>query len=419
MNKLYNYQKEFILDKSRFKLGCFSRQTGKTFSTCLDIIDDIAEIETNGGSTNWVILSSGMRQAKESINQGIRKHLHELQFDFNMHEDTWLDDSEYSLLEIRFPNGSKITALPANPSTARGFSANVYLDEFAFHKDSNEIWSALFPCISNGKRIVITSTPNGKNNKFYDIFTSKTNIWSKHVIDIYEAVNQGLNRNIEELRLALDDDLIWRREYLLSFDDQENSYISQDLIYSNISNDNIDYNYKNVYIGIDIATSIDKFSIFAVSPDMDGNLRVIDSETTANTTFYQQDKILERYLNKYSVRKVLIDSTGIGARSLEEYKQRYGSLVEGMHFTINSKLELFSTAKKYFENNKIKIPKDNNLIKGLTSIKRIFNASGQQIFNLDRNSNGHSDNVVALFLAILSYDRNKNNYNKHNWGIII
>jgi phage FluMu gp28-like protein len=35
--------------------------------------------------------------------------------------------------EVRFANGSRITALPANPATARGYSANVVLDEFAFH----------------------------------------------------------------------------------------------------------------------------------------------------------------------------------------------------------------------------------------------------------------------------------------------
>ena len=59
-------------------------------------------------------------------------------------------DAGYKALEVAFPSGSRITALPANADTARGFSANVFLDEFAFHADSRKIWAALFPVISKG-----------------------------------------------------------------------------------------------------------------------------------------------------------------------------------------------------------------------------------------------------------------------------
>ena len=76
------------------------------------------------------------------------------------------DEATYRALEIEYPNGSRITALPANPDTARGFSANVFLDEFAFHLDSRKIWTALFPVISAGWKLRVVSTPNGKGNKF-------------------------------------------------------------------------------------------------------------------------------------------------------------------------------------------------------------------------------------------------------------
>jgi phage FluMu gp28-like protein len=69
------------------------------------------------------------------------------------------------------PAGSRVTALPANPDTARGFSANVFLDKFAFHQNSREIWKALFTVISAGFRLIVTSTPNGKGNKFYELMT--------------------------------------------------------------------------------------------------------------------------------------------------------------------------------------------------------------------------------------------------------
>lgn len=69
-------------------------------------------------------------------------------------------------LKVQLPGGSKITALPANPDTARGFSANVLLDESAFHQDSRAIWKVLFPVISKpGLKLRVISTPNGKGNK--------------------------------------------------------------------------------------------------------------------------------------------------------------------------------------------------------------------------------------------------------------
>ncbi|MHC1760407.1 MAG: terminase family protein [Negativicutes bacterium] len=63
--------------------------------------------------------------------------------------------------------------LPANPDTARGFSGNVVLDEFAFHRDSRKIWTALYPTITRGYKIRIISTPNGKSGKFYELWSAR------------------------------------------------------------------------------------------------------------------------------------------------------------------------------------------------------------------------------------------------------
>jgi len=148
----------------------FARQTGKTFTTTLEIVDDVMEAKLAGRRSRWVILSRGERQAKEAINEGVKVHMKAYGLAVDAIEGEFIADKvAYSSLEITTPNGSKITALPANPDTARGFSANVFLDEFAFHRDSKEIWRALFPVISKpGLKLRVVSTPNGKGNKFYE-----------------------------------------------------------------------------------------------------------------------------------------------------------------------------------------------------------------------------------------------------------
>lgn len=143
---LLPYQARWLEDDSRFKIGMFARQTGKTFTTTLEIALDMALAELEGRRTRWVILSRGERQAREAMEEGVKLHLRAMNAAFDALEtDFRLEDrTTVRALEVSMKNGSRVTALPANPDTARGFSANVFLDEFAFHKDSHAIWKALF-----------------------------------------------------------------------------------------------------------------------------------------------------------------------------------------------------------------------------------------------------------------------------------
>ncbi|MGX2951703.1 terminase large subunit domain-containing protein, partial [Ursidibacter sp. B-7004-1] len=114
---LYNYQKRWLNDKSRFKVAMFARQTGKTFTTTLEIVLDCLEAEAKGERTRWVILSRGERQAKEAMNEGVKRHLEAMGIACEVLEVPF--SPTINALEVVFPNGSKITALPANPDTAR------------------------------------------------------------------------------------------------------------------------------------------------------------------------------------------------------------------------------------------------------------------------------------------------------------
>ncbi len=64
---------------------------------------------------------------------------------------------------------SRIKVLAANPRTARGFSGDLILDEFAFHEDGQAIWEAAEPILASNKDYLcrIASTGNGKHNLFY------------------------------------------------------------------------------------------------------------------------------------------------------------------------------------------------------------------------------------------------------------
>ena len=46
---LYPYQRRYLADRSRFKAGMWSRQTGKTFTTTLEAVLDVLEAEAEEG----------------------------------------------------------------------------------------------------------------------------------------------------------------------------------------------------------------------------------------------------------------------------------------------------------------------------------------------------------------------------------
>ena len=158
--------------------------------------------------------------------------------------------------EIKFANGARIIAIPANPSTARGYSANVILDEVRLYdEDPDAIWAAMFPSLTNplagtftqrvqalakGKKVEgirrdmkirVVSTFNGRDNKFFDLWDKReANGYSGHLETIHDAIQDGLPINAETLRQGLDDADAWAQEYECQPTDTSAVLLPYDLI---------------------------------------------------------------------------------------------------------------------------------------------------------------------------------------------
>lgn len=405
MNKplLFGYQRRWLADKSRFKIGKFARQTGKTFTTTLEIVDDAFEAAVAQRKTRWVILSRGERQAAEAMNEGIKLHAKAYGLGFEVCDfDFQGEDGKYRALEIELPYGSKITALPANPDTARGFSANVFLDEFAFHKDSSAIWKALFPVISAGWKLRVTSTPNGKSGKFYELDTADDKAWSRHVVDIYQAVADGLPRNIEELRSGIADDDAWKQEYELHYLDEASAWLSYDLI-SSVEDDRAgipeEYQGNACYVGRDIGRRNDLHVIW-VWEEIGDVLWCRERIEQKRATFAEMDAAFDDVMTRYRVARACIDQTGMGEKVVEDAQRRYGSRVEGVLFNLSSKLIMATAGKERFEDRTVRIPAgDVPLRSDLHKLRKVASATGAPRFVAERDDD-HADRTWAAFLGI-------------------
>lgn len=437
------YQKRWVEDPSRFKIGRICRQGGKTFEATLEAVLDCHERKTL-----WVCLSRGERQSKELISQA-RIHAKAIGVAVKELESTFRgEEAEYKMLEIRFPNGSRILGLPANPDTARGWSGNILLDEFALHKDSRAIWRALFPTITRGYKIRIVSTPFGKKNKFYELCT-EDNDYSKHIVPIAKALKEGLvlrdeagnPTTVQALKKAFGDDEGWAQEYDVEFIDEATAFLTYELI-ATVESDEADISpawvsdlvkeaeeaHKHylgtkeekpfnpplakggvggfsefdgdLYLGFDVGRKRDLSVIWL--DEYKNNIawsRAVIS--LVKTPFFIQKRIVFALLSHPKMRRGCIDQSGLGMQLAEQAVEHFGEYkVEGVDFTSANKEALATGLKKNFEDLQSRIPISQAIRNSLHSVKKYETTTGHFRFDADRTEEtGHADHFWAKALA--------------------
>lgn len=405
------YGRAWIDDAARFKIGLWARQTGKSFYGTLEAVRDCRTRKTM-----WVILSAGERQALEAM---LKAKDHDAAFRVATAGYQEFRDGEETLLkaaELRWPNGSRLLAIPANPATARGYSANLLLDEFAFHEQPDEIWRAIYPSISNPLRekfkIRIVSTPNGLGNKFADIWQNGKN-WSRHHLDIYEAVKAGLPLDIEEIKEGLNDPEGWAQEYECQFMDAAAVLLPYELIASCESAEATmampmewwaSARGRPLYIGWDFARKRD-LSVPIIGEQIGDVLQVREViELRGMSTPDQVDALREKIRQ---ARRVCVDYTGPGVglgdylvQEFQEWKpeeDKFGK-IELVTFTQQKKIELFAPLKVAFEKKLIRVPANRIFREDLHSMQRVATATGNITYRAPHNDDGHADRCTALAL---------------------
>ena len=408
---LLPWQQRWVADKSRFKIGLWSRQTGKSFSTSCEAVTDCAA-EPRGTSDLWVCLSAGERQALEWM-QKARKWAEAVKFAVDSYDE--IRDSANALMaraEIKFENGARIIAIPANPDTARGYSANLVLDEFAIHEKPFDIWAAIYPSITNTltgeKKLRIVSTPKGRGNKFADLWEHNAQ-YSKHKVTIEDAVRMGLfgsdakkaAAKMAELRAGVDDDDIWAQEFMCEFIDNSSVLLPYELIGKCESDQIRDDGASPLYIGMDIGRQKD-LSVIVTGVKLGDVLSIVSVDPLRKMPFADQLAILCDKARASRVRGVCTDSTGIGAMLAEEAVRKVGSKVQPVQFTVQSKGEMYGLMRRRFEERSIRVPVDRDLREDLHAVQRLVSTGGNVTYSAPRNADGHSDRAAALALCCLA-----------------
>ncbi len=235
------YQSSYIGNDSRFYIGLWARQTGKSTGVAVKKIDKAMRYEAEGRKYFCMLASAGERQSRELFEKFLT-FVEAARLAGVELGERYLDDVKSTALTVTFPGGSRIIAVPSNPRTVRGFSGDVVLDEFAFHEDQDGIFAAVLPTITRNTefQIDVLSTANGCLNRFYQIWTGggpdpgggdkSSDVWSRQKVTLPDAVSQGLDVDVETLRAGINDETIWQQECLCEFVDEATAWLTWDRI---------------------------------------------------------------------------------------------------------------------------------------------------------------------------------------------
>lgn len=399
-----------------------ARQTGKSTACALEVNADILAAEAEGRRTLWVLLSRGERQSGE-LARKVR--------DFGaliaegrkmLGQAPELVELAGNVSEIRYPGGSRAIALPANPDTARGYSGNVVLDEFAFHRDSDAIWTALFPTITRGYKVRVISTPNGQQNRFYQLWTEaqqRSATWSAHRVSIFDAVAAGLAINPDELRAGIRDEDAWRQEYLCEFVDEATAWLTWELIRAaedpraTTGGTPVPHQTTGgtpvpqapgpqgaVYAGWDVARWND-LSVLWVVERVGDVLWTRGVQAMKRCTFEEQLGRVLDLARRWRVVRLCVDATGIGEMPAEQARKALGEYrVEGIKFTQPVKELLAADLRRVLEDRRLRLPIDEAVRQDLHSVKRSTNpVTGKARFEGEA-AGSHADRFWACALAV-------------------
>ncbi|MHC5110214.1 MAG: phage terminase large subunit family protein [Planctomycetota bacterium] len=355
---------------------------------------------------NQIFLSAGERQSRELMLKA-QRHCHALRIAAEHFRYTCFQGMQINQLEITLPNRVKIIGLPANPTTARGYTGDVFLDEFAMHENDREIWAAMFPTLLRGNgELDVASTPRGKGNMFHELRSNTS--FARSTITLPDAIEAGLHVDIDELRSAMGDDTRFRQEFLCDFLDGSEAFLDFDRLCACIdrdlapasSPDQIPCDTGLLFVGIDVGRVRDLTVIWVLQENDDRLISQAIIELR-HETFARQFDVIKEVLSDSKLGRCCIDAGGLGMQLAEQTTEAFGRhRVEPVTFTSSTKTKVASALRAAVEMGRIRLPNIPVVIKDLHSVKRTMTASGQVRLAGGRNRDGHADRFWAAALAV-------------------
>lgn len=411
LSTFYPFQIEWLLDGAKRAIVNKSRQIGMSHTTAaLAVLWGVFHGELT------TVISIGEAEAIEVLDKA-KRHVEIL---------SALGSKMARLVRSRetgigFASGGRVLALPS--TGGRGYSGNVFLDEFAYHQNPGKVWDAAVPATGLGFRLRVASTPNGFGNDFQLLWRQCVNgelDFSHHEVPIELAIEQGFEVDLDECwTLAKGDPRLFGQMYQCKFLDGEMQYLPSELVTQCCRDRATLESGSGPHVaGLDIGRTADK-TVLTVLKRSGGFSKFVYSESKKRTDSAGLQDMVDRAFRVFDLQKLCVDSTGIGQFPAEEMQTRHGHYkVEPFDFTLKSKEFLATGLYSGFVGKTLLLPGTDNdiprppdgmvpivtgtakaLLEDLCSIQRIVTTAGNVRYDAPHTTAGHADSAWALALA--------------------
>lgn len=398
LGSFYPFQRDWLLDNARNAICCKGRQYGFSHTTSA-----VAVLWGAFHGELTTVISIGQDEANEVLDKA-RRHIYVLRGLGSQMARA----SRVSKSEIVFSSGGRIKALPS--SGGRGFTGNVFFDEYAYHQFAKDAWENAAPAARLGFRRRVVSTPNGTGNEFYNLWKAAkrpNSGWSVHEVPYTRAVADGFPFDMADAMVeAKGDPRIFAQLYGCSFLDSELQYIPSALIDAARS-ESTWCEEGECYAGLDVGRTNDLTALVIIKRDAHGVCWQQRIETRKRTAYEDLEALAAMAFGApYFCRRLCVDATGMGAFPAEQLQKKFGlHAVEPVVFTNQSKEDLATTLYQAFADKRIRLeggdsPSSFALREDIAAIRRVVTAAGNVRYDAPHTDEGHADRAWALALAV-------------------
>jgi phage FluMu gp28-like protein len=427
INYFLPYQLDWINEPAPFAIAVKSRRIGFTHTQAFKAVQD----RVHGGERpcDYWHSSADLTASTEFI-QDCRTWAEVFNVGAQLVEaEEVIEDEKITTLQLRFSSGRKIVAGSSNPKFLRSKGGDVGLDEFAFHERGRELLKAAHASALFWRHnLRIWSSENGQGTAFAQIVDAaragrlKASV---HTVTVLDAIEQGIVEKIlklksrddktrkewlDDLRATCPDQETFDQEFLCIRSSDAMSLLNYDLIKGceadlpllqspeELPSDGI------FYAGYDVGRQRDLSVLWVLQKVGDVFVTRMVREL-AKVDYTSQEGLLNVLMANRAVRRICIDSTGIGDMLAERSTQKWGSRAEKVHFTAPVKSDLAMPLLRLFQDKLIRIPESDLIREDLHKTRKSVTAAGN--IRLDAGASdesGHADRFWALGLAYHAAD---------------
>ena len=422
--RLEPYQLAFMQTAARYRCVEKSRQVGYSWVFACESLARSHLRDTH----NSIFVSYNLADAKEKIAYVGQMH-EELPLEFQKKR---VVDSK---LEIGFRSNKahgRVSRIISNPSKApRGKKGDIYLDELAHCANDREIYKGSTALILRSRgQLTVCSSPLGRRGQFWEIsrqelrpypafWRQKIPWWlcSQFCVDPNAASHRadGMmtdqrvemfgNSDIQAQFSSLDlED--FQQEFEVAYSDESTSFFPYEIILPCLFDDivpvqdfaAIEHEGGRLVAGFDVGRRKD-LAALVIFEEVDGVMILRCVRVFDRVPFQVMENDLRTLLETLPIARLSIDATGMGMQLAESLRLKYPQVI-GETFTTQTKEVWCTDFKIRLQRQRIRLPKDRQIVSEIHSIKKKVTEAGRVVFSAERTRKSHADRFWAMALAV-------------------